>query len=131
MAMIRSPVVTLTVVTVLSFLFVVSYGYGGRVGGKTEIGDVKMDKEVQGLGKFSVEEYNRSLRQRHEHQSDGGGELMFTEVVKAEKQVISGIKYYLTISANRNGATKMFESVVVVKSWDKSKQLLNFAPSRG
>ncbi|KAJ7979142.1 Cysteine proteinase inhibitor [Quillaja saponaria] len=132
MALIRSPAVALTVVTVLSFLFAVSYGNGGMVGGKTEIRDVETNKEVQDLGRFSVEEYNRSLRQQqyHHHESDGGGELMFAKVVNAQKQVVSGIKYYLTISATHNGETKLFESVVVVKPWAETKQLLDFAPSR-
>lgn len=101
------------------------------MGGKTEIPDVKTNTEVQELGRFSVEEYNRSLRLwRKPGVHDGAGErLEFREVMEAQRQVVSGIKYYLKISATQNGEERMFDSVVVVKPWLHSKQLLNFAPS--
>ncbi|CBI17297.3 unnamed protein product, partial [Vitis vinifera] len=53
------------ILTSLLFIVVVSYfwtpaaGIGRMVGGRTEIKDVKTNKEVQQLGRFSVEEYNR------------------------------------------------------------------------
>ncbi|TQD87118.1 hypothetical protein C1H46_027337 [Malus baccata] len=106
-------------------LFVASNGYGGMVGGRKEIENVKTNKEVQELGRFSVEEYNR---QRGTQKVDGGGELQFLEVVEAQSQVVSGIKYYLKVSAVRNGVHMLFDSEVVVKPWLRSKQLLNFAP---
>ncbi|KAE8022909.1 hypothetical protein FH972_008670 [Carpinus fangiana] len=127
MSMIRSPAVTLTTVTLFSLVFLSAYGYDGMVGGRTEVKDVKTNEEVQELGRFSVHEYNRSLR--HRGNGDGCRELTFVEVVEAQTQVVSGIKYYLKISATQNGVTKIFESVVVVKPWVHSKELLNFGPS--
>ncbi|XP_040998730.1 cysteine proteinase inhibitor B-like [Juglans microcarpa x Juglans regia] len=122
--MTRSPAATVAMVAILFVLFVSAYGSAGAmVGGRTEVTDVKTNEEVQDLGKFSVEEYNRSLKH------GGNGELTFVEVVEAQRQVVSGIKYYLKISATEKGATKVFESVVVVKPWVHSKQLLNFGPS--
>ncbi|KAI3953127.1 hypothetical protein MKW98_020322 [Papaver atlanticum] len=95
------------------------YGREGRkVGGRMEVKDVKNNKEIQKLGKFfsSNEEYEF---------------LDYNEVVEAEKQVVSGLKYYLKISAltSVSGVEKKFDAVVVVKPWIRSKVLLNFAPS--
>jgi cystatin-C len=127
MSMVRSPAVTLTTVTLFFLVFLSAYGYDGMVGGRTEVKDVKTNEKVQELGRFSVHEYNRSLR--HRGNGDDCRELTFVEVVEAQSQVVSGIKYYLKISATQNGVTKIFESVVVVKPWVHSKQLLNFGPS--
>ncbi|KAI4317412.1 hypothetical protein L6164_025281 [Bauhinia variegata] len=128
MATIRSPTVTLTIFAVLCALFTASYGSRGRfVGGRTEIKDVKTNEEVQELGRFSVEEYNRSLRLWRNHVD--GRELKFVEVVAAERQVVAGIKYYLKVLAIENENNRVFESVVRVQPWVHSKRLLNFAPS--
>lgn len=99
------------------------------MGGWTEVKDVKKSEEVQKLGKFSVEEYNRNMSESG-HPSNGSGELEFLEVVAAKRQVVSGIKYYLKVSATSTttGETKMFDSVVVVKPWTHSKQLIEFSP---
>ncbi|KAF3944289.1 hypothetical protein ACB098_02G107700 [Castanea mollissima] len=138
MAIIRSQTVTLATITVTLLISLhLCVCYRGKVGAKTEISDVKTNEEVQELGRFSVEEYNRSLRrQRRQRQyktmsigDNIGGELRFMEVVEAQRQVVSGLKYYLTISATQNGVSKMFESEVVVKPWVRSKELLNFGPS--
>ncbi|KAL6191331.1 hypothetical protein ACLB2K_037722 [Fragaria x ananassa] len=131
MALIKSPAVRIAAATVLlSLLFTVSHGYGGLVGGRRPVEDVKTNKEVQELGRFSVAEYNRM--QRQSLRRNGGGELQFREVVEAETQVVSGIKYYLKISTVRNGLNGgtplLFDSQVVVKPWLRSKRLLNFAP---
>ncbi|KAM5569737.1 cysteine proteinase inhibitor B [Rosa sericea] len=128
MALIKSPAARLAAATVLiSLLFAVSHGYGGIVGGRRPVEDVKTNKEVQELGRFSVAEYNRM--QRKSLRSNGGGELQFREVVEAQTQVVSGIKYYLKVSTVRNGGPPLlFDSQVVVKPWLRSKRLLNFAP---
>ncbi|XP_008465470.1 cysteine proteinase inhibitor B [Cucumis melo] len=102
-------------------LVVVVEGYGGKVGGRMEIKDVKRNEEVQRLGRFSVEEYNRRM--------GGGGEVKFTAVVAADRQVVSGTKYYLRILGIQNGERKIFDSVVIVKPWIGSKRLLDFSPS--
>ncbi|CAI9777002.1 unnamed protein product [Fraxinus pennsylvanica] len=99
---------------------------GGLIGGRTKVKDVKTNKEIQDLGKFCVEEYNR----KQQYTARSSKLLMFLEVVEAEKQVVSGIKYYLKISSTTySGAPKLFDAVVVVKPWVDSKELLKFAPS--
>jgi cystatin-C len=100
------------------------------VGGKTEISNVRTNEEIQELGKFSVEEYIRSVKIWKE----GEGELRFVEVVEAQQQVVSGIKYYMKIwvtQVKSDGVEDptMFDSVVLVKPWLSSKHLLHFAPS--
>lgn len=94
-------------------------GGGAKVGGRKEIRDVKSNKEVQDLGKFSVDEFNKN------HQTH----IAFSEVVKAESQVVAGIKYYLKIEAVEDGVKKAYDAEVVVKAWLNSKELLSFAPS--
>ncbi|KAL6575975.1 hypothetical protein OROHE_000446 [Orobanche hederae] len=106
-------------------------GYRGRmVGGRTEVRDVKSDKEVQELGRFCVKEFNKQQQHHHGGCSNGVGPLLvFSEVVSAQKQVVSGIKYYLKIEAtNRNGETVVCDSVVVVKAWLHEKELVTFEP---
>ncbi|KAL4309083.1 hypothetical protein GQ457_01G023340 [Hibiscus cannabinus] len=110
---------------ILSLLFAIALaveGYRGMVGGRRQVTDVKTNKEVQELGRFAVEEYNRNHRIR---------QLVFSQVIEAETQVVSGIKYYLRIEAAENKLSncKTFESVVVVKPWLRSKELLHFSPS--
>lgn len=93
---------------------------------------MKTNKEIQDLGKFCVEEYNRNLQKQKQkvNNNNNNGLLSFSEVVEAEKQVVSGIKYYLKISATTSsGSPKMFDAVLVVKAWEKKKELLNFSPS--
>ncbi|KAI3496926.1 hypothetical protein L1887_39304 [Cichorium endivia] len=93
-----------------------------------KVTNVKSNKELQELGRYSVEEYNR-LQQISSGKNDG--DLKFSEMVEAEKQVVSGMKYYLKIEAfsRTSEDPKVFEVVVVVKLWLHSKQLQSFAPS--
>ncbi|CAI8618540.1 unnamed protein product [Vicia faba] len=97
------------------------------VGGKTEIANVRTNEEVQELGRFAVEEFNRSVKVRKE----GEEELRFVEVVEAQQQVVAGIKYYMKIWVTqvKNEDHQMFDSVVLVKPWLSYKHLLHFAPS--
>lgn len=103
---------------------------GRKVGGRTEVKNVSENKEVQDLGRFSVQEFNR----RSQIAVDGGDStkysVAFSRVVAAEKQVVAGLKYYLKIETTTwDGSTRMFDSVVVVKPWLHSKLLLHFAPA--
>ncbi|XP_058185486.1 cysteine proteinase inhibitor B [Rhododendron vialii] len=101
---------------------------GGMVGGRTKVKDVKTNQEVQDLGRYSVQQFNRVQKGK----KNGGyvGDLRFQEVVEAETQVVSGVKYYLKIAAvTPAGVPKTFDAVVVVKPWAHSKELLNFDPS--
>lgn len=105
------------------------------VGGRTEIRDVGGNKAVQSLGRFAVAEHNRRLR----HGSGGPADpvpvkLAFARVVEAQKQVVSGVAYYLKVAARdpRGGAAagdRVFDAVVVVKAWLKSKELVSFTPA--
>ena len=124
--MAKTEVIILSLLFVIALSFTVVNGYGTMVGGKTQINDVKTNKEVQELGRFAVEEYNRS---QGRFRSNGGTELVFSQVVDAQKRVVSGIKYHLKIEASQNGLTKTFESVVVVKPWAESKEMIKFSPS--
>ncbi|CAK8578438.1 unnamed protein product [Lathyrus sativus] len=131
-AAVRSPA-TLMMILMAACIVCSTASYRPRmVGGKTEIANVRTNKEVQELGRFAVEEFNRSVKVRKE----GEGELRFVEVVEAQQQVVSGIKYYMKIwvtQAKNDGAesedSAMFDSVVLVKPWLSSKHLLHFAPS--
>ncbi|KAL6970897.1 hypothetical protein U1Q18_030577 [Sarracenia purpurea var. burkii] len=101
---------------------------GGMVGGRMKVEDVKTNKEVQELGRYSVKQYNRQQKEAAGGKNDG--DLSFEAVVEAEKQVVNGIKYYLKITAATvDGVPKTFDAVVVVKAWAHSKKLLNFNPS--
>ncbi|KAI3706254.1 hypothetical protein L6452_23868 [Arctium lappa] len=120
----RSTIFTFSVVVFM--FFVSNCVVDGIPGGRTKIKDVKTNKEVQELGSYSVDEYNRLQRS----QKGGSGDLKFSKVVEAESQVVSGIKYYLKIEAvSKSGVSKVFDAEVVVKPWMKSKQLLEFKPS--
>lgn len=107
----------------ISVLFVSIFVANAIPGGRKKISDVKSNQEIQELGRFSVDEYNRL-------QKGGDGGLKFSQVVAAESQVVAGTKYYLKIEAvSKSGARKVFDAEVVVKSWVHSKQLLGFKPS--
>ncbi|KAE8805065.1 cystatin Hv-CPI9 [Hordeum vulgare] len=106
----------------------------GAVGGRTEISDVGKNKLVQSLGRFAVAEHNRRLG--HGGSGNNGDpvqvQLAFTAVAAAQKQVISGVVYYLKVIARApagGGGDRPFDAVVVVKAWAKSKELVSFMPS--
>ncbi|XP_057773418.1 cysteine proteinase inhibitor 5 [Salvia miltiorrhiza] len=100
---------------------------GRKVGGRMQVKNVKDNKEVQELGRYCVGEYNR-------RKANEGSEklLVFSQVVEAQTQVVSGIKYYLKVLAAKPlaGAPETFEAVVVVKPWLQSKDLIQFTPSQ-
>ncbi|KAG8054228.1 hypothetical protein GUJ93_ZPchr0001g31250 [Zizania palustris] len=105
-------------------------GAGRKVGGRTDVRDVEGDREVQELGRFSVEEYNRY---RQECCGDGV-RLEFGRVVAAQRQVVSGLKYYLRVAATEEGAEnggnpRVFDAIVVIKPWLESRTLVRFAPA--
>ncbi|KQK11176.1 cysteine proteinase inhibitor 4 [Brachypodium distachyon] len=117
------------------------WGDGGgrerKVGARTEVRDVEGNREVQELGRYSVDEHNR--------RREDDGRLEFGRVVSAQRQVVSGLKYYLRVAAaelpqqqqeeginNNNKAVegeRVFDAVVVVKPWLDSRALLRFAPA--
>ncbi|XP_060170987.1 cysteine proteinase inhibitor B-like [Lycium barbarum] len=122
-----SFLITLFIIT--SFCSTPSKVLGRKVGGRSPIKDVKTNKKIQELGKYCVEEYNQSLRKyNHIMQKDNVEFLIFAEVVEAETQVVSGIKYYLKMSAFTSGTPKIFDAELVIKSWEKKKELVHFSP---
>ncbi|KAI3968383.1 hypothetical protein MKW92_029299 [Papaver armeniacum] len=93
---------------------------GPLAGGIVEMKDVKTNKHVQELGEYSVNEYNRKFRKG----------LTIEEVVKAQKQVVQGFKYYMKVSAIENGKLNLYDAVVVVQAWiTPSNELISFNPS--
>ncbi|KAM0825982.1 hypothetical protein ACQ4PT_032189 [Festuca glaucescens] len=110
----------------------------GATGGRTTIKDASTNKLVKSLGRFAVAEHNRRLRQGGG--SAGNGDpitvrLAFTAVAAAQKQVVSGVAYYLKVIARERGAggggDRPIDAVVVVKAWlkPKSRELVSFMPS--
>ncbi|XP_037418241.1 cysteine proteinase inhibitor 4-like [Triticum dicoccoides] len=110
---------------------------GRKVGGRTEVRDVEGDREVQELGRYSVEEHNRRREEGCEGSGGVCGRLEFARVVSAQRQVVSGIKYYLRVAAAEEGGAgsngvsdgRVFDAVVVVKPWLQSRALVRFAPA--
>lgn len=109
--------------------FRVSAGCGRMVGCRTDVGDVETNKEVQELGLFSVHEYNRRVVLGN-HGDVVRRPLVFSRVVAAQRQVVSGIKYFLRMEAGEEGRRRVrtFDAVVVVKPWLSSRTLLSFSP---
>lgn len=122
-----SLLITLFIIT--TFSSTPSKILGRKVGGRTPIKDVKTNKKIQELGKYCVEEYNHSLKKyNHIMQKDNIEFLNFVEVLEAETQIVSGIKYYLKISTFTLGMVKIFDAELVIKSWEKKKELIHFSP---
>ncbi|KAL5216033.1 hypothetical protein ABZP36_007434 [Zizania latifolia] len=101
-------------------------------GGRTD--DVGRNKEVESLGRFAVAKHNHFLR--HGGTANSASDLVpvklaFGRVVAAQKQVVSGVAYYLKVIARdpTSGGDRPFDAVVVVKAWLKSKELVSFTPS--
>ncbi|KAJ3678311.1 hypothetical protein LUZ60_002114 [Juncus effusus] len=104
---------------------------GRKVGGRSQVQNVESDKKVQELGRFCVEEHNH-------HNRNNGELLSFSKVVEAQRQVVSGLKYYLRIATtvareSSNGverAERVFDAEVVEKPWLGSRTLVSFVPTK-
>lgn len=102
---------------------------GRRVGGRSEVKNVESNKDVQELGRFAVQEYNRKLEENHKASEQL---LSFSQVVEAQRQVVSGLKYYMRVVVHENNeghGKRVFEAVVVVKPWLGSRLLVSFVPT--
>ncbi|XP_010522274.1 PREDICTED: cysteine proteinase inhibitor 2-like [Tarenaya hassleriana] len=119
-----SPGLWLVLVSVVVSVVTHSASGLGEVGGKTEIQGVDGNKEVQDLGRYCVEEFNRKEQEKNGNVAP----LVFNRVVEARQQVVSGTKYFLKIETTLSDrTTKMFNSVVVVKPWLQSRELVDFS----
>ncbi|XP_010557035.1 PREDICTED: cysteine proteinase inhibitor 2-like [Tarenaya hassleriana] len=126
----------LMVMVLVSIFSRPSYGLRKLAGGRSEVQDVESNRELQELGRYCVQEFN--LREEREHEKGRGSTseeaavfdpLMFSRVVEAQEQVVSGIKYFLKIEVTLSDrTTRMFTSVVVIKPWLQSRELLDFSP---
>eukprot|EP00262_Sarcandra_glabra_P016622 TRINITY_DN5479_c0_g1_i1.p1 TRINITY_DN5479_c0_g1~~TRINITY_DN5479_c0_g1_i1.p1 ORF type:complete len:135 (+),score=29.97 TRINITY_DN5479_c0_g1_i1:41-445(+) len=74
--------------------------------------------EIEGLGRFAVEEHNKKENSL----------LEFVKVVKAKEQVVAGTMYYLTTEVIDAGKKKIYEAKVWVKPWMNFKELQEFKP---
>ncbi|GAB2295662.1 hypothetical protein Dimus_029816 [Dionaea muscipula] len=104
----------------------------GTMGGRKEMDDARSNKEIEELGRFCVDEYNKNQRNKQSRRQGGDGApipLEFESVVTAEKQVEAGIKYYLTINAKEGDTVKEFTAEVVDYPARNKKELLNFSPA--
>ncbi|XP_031104432.1 cysteine proteinase inhibitor B-like [Ipomoea triloba] len=100
----------LVISVVLAFAGYAAAQEAAASGGKTEVSDVKSNAEVQNLGRKAVMEFNKRLNVKVNPENNAK-RLVFTEVIKAEKQVVAGEKYFLTIKAtSEDGQTKTYES---------------------
>nr|XP_020515122.1 cystatin-C-like [Labrus bergylta] len=88
------------VLLVLAALFSlgVGVGVGVGVGGLDEI-DIKKNEEALDFLKSAVEEHNQ--------QSNDMYYTMPQEVIKAEKQVVEGVKYFFTVTMARTQCLKV------------------------
>ncbi|KAJ3708614.1 hypothetical protein LUZ61_012319 [Rhynchospora tenuis] len=107
---------------------------GRKVGGRSEVKDVESNKDVQELGRFAVQEYNRQLQENHTTKEEL---LSFSKVVEAQRQVVAGLKYYMRIVTTVSCAEpeghgkRVYDVVVVVKPWLGSRVLVSFEPVKG
>ncbi|KAF3337394.1 cysteine proteinase inhibitor B-like protein [Carex littledalei] len=102
---------------------------GRKVGGRSEVKNVESNKDVQELGRFAVQEYNQKLKENHTASEEL---LSFSQVVEAQRQVVSGLKYYMRIVVHEKAeghGKRVFDAVVVVKPWLHSRVLVSFVPA--
>lgn len=87
-----------------------------RLGGFSEYKGFQNSVEINELATFAVNEHNKTSNSAME----------FSKVVKAEKQVVQGIIYKLTIEVSEEGGKELYEASVWVKSWENFKELQQF-----
>ncbi|GLT69102.1 hypothetical protein SLA2020_412790 [Shorea laevis] len=93
-------------------------GDGATVGGWQPIKDLN-DAHVKEIAKFAVSEFNKQSNKN----------LKLNRIVKGEQQIVSGVKYRLTVNVKDGAESKSYEAIVVEKAWLKSRQLISFKPA--
>ncbi|CAN6826191.1 hypothetical protein Bca4012_029818 [Brassica carinata] len=106
------------------------------LGGRSDVGNVRTNMEIQELGRYCVKQFN--LQQQSKQGNDATNArtdtavlspLKFSRVESAQKQVVAGTKYYLRIAVTQpDGTSRMFDSVIVIQPWLFSKKLIEFTP---
>eukprot|EP01018_Ginkgo_biloba_P002168 Gb_36304 [translate_table: standard] len=87
-------------------------------GGIKDVPNFQHDPEIQSLARFAVDEYNKQQNIL----------LSFSKVVKAQKQVVAGMIYYLTIEAVDGHESHRYSAKILVVEWRNIKQLQEFKP---
>ncbi|KAJ0236711.1 Cystatin domain-containing protein [Hirschfeldia incana] len=88
----------------------------GNLGGWQPIKDLS-DPNIQAIAKYAVDEHNKQTTSN----------LVLVKIVEGKKQVVSGMRYSLTIAAKNGGAgTKNYEVVVVEGVGGHSRGLQSF-----
>ncbi|KAJ9187055.1 hypothetical protein P3X46_002551, partial [Hevea brasiliensis] len=102
--------VVLPLLLLSAFLLVSSAAFQLKYWGLMPVEDVKNNMEVQALGRFSVEDFNKKLRR---HNNGVGHGLLFSEVVEAQVHFLEGSTYFMKIAARSTETQEMafYESV--------------------
>ncbi|KAH7427394.1 hypothetical protein KP509_10G042200 [Ceratopteris richardii] len=91
-------------------------GTMAEFGGREIIPNAQADPELWKLAVFAVTEYN-FLK---------GLQLQLLQVESGEKQVVSGIMYYLVVKATSYGHSDYYQAKIWVQAWRNSKSLESF-----
>ncbi|KAG6639921.1 hypothetical protein I3843_10G127500 [Carya illinoinensis] len=83
-------------------------------GGITEVKEIS--PEIDSLARFAVDEHNKKQNTL----------LGFGKVLKAKKQVVAGMNYFITLEATDGGKKKFYEAKIWEKSWENFKELVEF-----
>ncbi|KAK6942121.1 Cystatin domain [Dillenia turbinata] len=86
------------------------------LGGLRDVIGTQNSAEIEGLGRFAVQEHNKKQN----------AVLEFARVLKAKEQVVAGKLYHLTLEAIDAGKKKVYEAKVWVKPWMNFKELQEF-----
>ncbi|XP_010245150.1 PREDICTED: cysteine proteinase inhibitor 12-like [Nelumbo nucifera] len=90
----------------------------GLVGGVHDSEGVQNSVEIESLGRFAVDEYNKKQNAL----------LEFGRVVEAKEQLVAGTLHHLTLEVTEAGMKKLYEAKVWVKPWLNFKELQEFTP---
>ncbi|KAK8956107.1 Cysteine proteinase inhibitor 4 [Platanthera guangdongensis] len=110
-------VLILSVVVVAALLFFNSKAAAARqLNGVEQIKDVKHNKEVQELGRFTLEEANKKV-------SESSEKMTFGEVVSSKRwPVTGGVRYFFAISSVKGGKTEgSFFGYLVVRNYSNER----------
>ncbi|KAL0390739.1 UNVERIFIED_CONTAM: hypothetical protein Scaly_0431000 [Sesamum calycinum] len=77
---------------------------------------VEVTPEIIALGRFAVQEHNKK-----QHTC-----LEFKKVWSAERQLVNGYNYYLTLEAANEGKDNLYEATVYVSWENNAKELTEF-----